>query len=261
MLTLLSPAKNLDLEPVSRGVEFTNPRLSAQTKTLAEAAKQQSADDLKNLMHISDNLAELNVQRFQDFALTGRRNSDKPAALMFNGDVYRGLDANSLSDDDLDFAQDHLRILSGLYGALRPLDRIQPYRLEMGTKFSVGGAKNLYAFWGNDIARSLAHDLDGHYEHVIVNLASNEYVKAVPKKALSAPMIDVSFKEDKDGKSRVISFYAKYARGLMARWIIQNRVDRADDLKDFNVDGYRFNAAESNEKALLFSRPQPAPKS
>ncbi len=260
MLTLLSPAKKMNMDPAQTALSATRPRFEPETKILAELAKTKTADDLKKLMHISDNLAELNVERFQAFNLDGQSNSAKSAGLAFDGDVYWGLEAKTLSDEDLTYAQDHLRILSGLYGVLRPLDAIQPYRLEMGTKFENSRGKNLYEFWADTVAPSLAEDLENHEDQTIVNLASNEYFKAANPKTLKNRIIIAKFMEDKDGKSRPIQYYTKFGRGLMARWIIQNRIDRADGLKDFNSNGYKFDPARSTDDELVFARPQPPKK-
>ena len=260
MITLLSPAKKLNFDPVTTKLDATAPVLKADTLELAKVAKKQSADDLKKLMHISDNLAQLNAERFKAFNLDGQSNSAKPAGLTFDGDVYWGLDAKSLSDKELAYAQDHLRILSGLYGVLRPLDSMQAYRLEMGTKLATKRGKSLYDFWGTTIADTLNTDMADHTDQTIVNLASNEYFKAVDKKTMTHPVITAKFLNVKDGKARALMYYAKYGRGLMARWIMQNRVDRAEGLKDFNLDGYKLDKAESSESELVFTRPQPAPK-
>ena len=260
MITLLSPAKKLNFDPVTTQLEATAPVLKADTLELAKVAKKQSAADLKKLMHISDNLAELNAKRFKAFNLDGQSNSAKPAGLTFDGDVYWGLEAKSMSDDDLVYAQDHLRILSGLYGVLRPLDSMQAYRLEMGTKLATKRGKSLYDFWGSTIAETLNADMQSHDVQTIVNLASNEYFKAVDKKTMTHPVITAKFLNVKDGKARALMYYAKYGRGLMARWIMQNRVDRAEGLKDFNLDGYTLDKKESSETELVFKRPQPAPK-
>lgn len=257
MLTLLSPAKKLNMDPVNTGVTITKPRLHDDTKELAAVAKTQTADDLKRLMHISDNLAAMNFERFQAFNLDNKSNSAKPAGLAFDGDVYWGLEAESLSEDALSYAQDHLRILSGLYGVLRPMDAIQPYRLEMGTKMANGRGKSLYEFWGARIADQLNSDLSGHADATVVNLASNEYFKAVDTKALGRTVIGARFLNVKDGKARSLMYYAKHARGAMARWIMENRVDRADGLKDFNAGGYALDTKASTDKELVFSRPQP----
>ena len=260
MLTLLSPAKKLNMAPVETGVPITQPRLRDDTHELAIVAKTQTADDLKRLMHISDNLATMNFQRFQAFNLDNKSNSAKPAGLAFDGDVYWGLEADSLSEDTLSYAQDHLRILSGLYGVLRPMDAIQPYRLEMGTKMVNGRGKSLYDFWGARIADRLNADLTDHADTTVVNLASNEYFKAVDADALGQTVIGAKFLNVKDGEARSLMYYAKHARGTMARWIMENRLDRADGLKDFNADGYALDAAASTKNELVFSRPQPALK-
>lgn len=260
MLTLLSPAKKMNMDPADTGVAETRPRFTADTKTLATLAKTKTAADLKKLMHISDNLAELNVERFQAFNLDGQANSSKAAGLAFDGDVYWGLEAKTLSDADLEYAQDHLRILSGLYGVLRPMDIIQPYRLEMGTKFENPRGKNLYEFWADTLAPALNEELERHEDRTIVNLASNEYFKAANTKALESPVISAKFMEDKDGKSRPIQYYTKFGRGLMARWIMQNRVDRVEGLKDFNSNGYKFDPTRSTDDTLVFARPQPPKK-
>ncbi|MDA0785404.1 MAG: peroxide stress protein YaaA [Proteobacteria bacterium] len=260
MLTLLSPAKKLNMAPVETCVPITQPRLGDDTRELATVAKTQSAKDLKRLMHISDNLAILNFERFQAFNLDNRSNSAKPAGLAFDGDVYWGLEADSLSEEALSYAQDHLRILSGLYGVLRPMDAIQPYRLEMGTRMANGRGKSLYDFWGARIADRLNADLADHADTTVVNLASNEYFKAVDTDALGRTVIGAKFLNVKDGKARSLMYYAKHARGAMARWIMENRVDRADGLKDFNVGGYALDANASTDHELVFSRPQPPTK-
>ncbi len=260
MLTLLSPAKKLNMDPAETGLEITQPRLKKDTRALAKVAKMQSAADLKRLMHISDNLAELNFERFKAFNLDNKSNSAKPAGLAFDGDVYWGLGAKSLPDETLAYAQDHLRILSGLYGVLRPMDAIQPYRLEMGTKLENPRGKSLYDFWGTNIADQLNADLEGHDDATIMNLASNEYFKAVDKKALGRTIINAKFLNVKDGEARALMYYAKHARGAMARWIMENRVDRAEGLKDFNADGYKLDKKASSETELVFKRKQPPKK-
>jgi len=260
MLTLLSPAKKLNMDPVEIGVPVTNPRLREDTKELAIVAKKQTAADLKRLMHISDNLAAMNYERFQVFNLENKSNSAKPAGLAFDGDVYWGLEADSMSEAALSYAQDHLRILSGLYGVLRPMDAIQPYRLEMGTKMANGRGASLYEFWGARIAERLKKDISRHADKTVVNLASNEYFKAVDTKALGQQVIGAKFLNVKDGKARSLMYYAKHARGSMARWIMENRIDTAEDLKGFDVGGYSFDKAASTDRELVFSRPQPPTK-
>ena len=239
---------------------ITQPRLRDDMKEIATVAKAQTAADLKRLMHISDKLATMNFERFQAFNLENKSNSAKPAGLAFDGDVYWGLEADSLSEDALSYAQEHLRILSGLYGVLRPMDAIQPYRLEMGTKMANGRGKSLYDFWGTRISDRLNQDLAGHADKTVVNLASNEYFKAVDSQALGRTVIGAKFLNVKDGESRSLMYYAKHARGSMARWIMENRIDQAEGLKDFDADGYRLDASASTEEELVFSRPQPALK-
>ena len=260
MITLLSPAKKLDFDVPSVALEVTQPRLAEDTRAIATVAKKQSAADLKRLMKISDNLAQLNADRFRAFDLSGRSDGARPAGLTFDGDVYWGLDARSMEEETLRFAQDNLRILSGLYGLLRPMDAIQPYRLEMGTKMANPRGESLYDFWGSTIARTLAADLAGHSDRTVVNLASNEYFRAVDRSAFDAPVVTPSFLNVKDGVARQPMYHVKFARGLMARWIMDNRIERADDLRGFDSEGYRFDAGASSETELVFSRKQPPPK-
>jgi cytoplasmic iron level regulating protein YaaA (DUF328/UPF0246 family) len=207
------------------------------------------------MMKISDDLARLNRERFQAF--DADTPGEKQAAFAFNGEVYRGLEADSLSDADLDYAQDHLRILSGMYGALRPLDAIHPYRLEMGRKLHTRRGENLYDFWGDRIAKELNNLQESKDEPVVLNLASNEYFKSVDRKKLKARVITANFKEEKDGQLRALMVFAKKARGMMARWVIQNRVEDPAELCKFDLGGYRFEADGSSEDELLFTRPQP----
>ncbi|NNC36289.1 MAG: peroxide stress protein YaaA [Hyphomonadaceae bacterium] len=259
MITLISPAKKLDETRVQNPIAPTEPALFNQTKILARAAKTKSADDLKKLMNISDDLATLNADRYRSFRLNGRSNSAKPAALTFNGDVYLGLDAKSLTKAQMKYAQDHLRILSGLYGILKPMDIIQPYRLEMGVRMENPRGKNLYEFWGNRISKSIMADLADDKTKAVVNLASNEYFKAVDKKTLTVPVITPSFLNVKDGKARALMFFGKRARGLMARWIIENKVENIEDLNEFQAEGYKFNKKLSEGHKLVFTRKQPPP--
>jgi len=256
MLFLLSPAKTLDFSPRPGLSAATRPRFGADTAELVETARGLTAADLRRLMEISSDLAALNHQRFQTF---GRRSNPRlQAAFAFAGDVYDGLDARNLDPDGLAWAQSHLRILSGLYGLLRPLDRIEPYRLEMGRRLKTARGASLYEFWGARLATALNGDARGHAERTLVNLASQEYFAAVDRRALRLPVITPSFLEEKDGEARIVSFFAKKARGLMARWAIDNGVERAEDLKEFDVAGYRFQAAASTGTDWTFSRPQPA---
>ncbi len=258
MLILLSPAKQLDFDHEPAPLDATQPRLMERTRELAETARDLSARDLQSLMDISEDLAQLNRERFQAF---DPDNADgAPAALTFAGDVYRGFDAGSLGKADLKWAQRRVRILSGLYGVLRPLDKIQPYRLEMGTRLKTEHGASLYDFWDEDIAERLKADLDGHDHAVIVNLASQEYAKAAKLKSIGAPVTECDFKEEKDGKLRTLMVYAKRARGLMARWIVEHRVEDPARLKDFDLEGYRYDPEGSTDAKLLFTRPQPAKK-
>lgn len=260
MLTLLSPAKKLNLDPADTALEISEPRLADDTRAIATIAKKQSAADLKRLMKISDNLASLNAERFKAFDLDGPGKVSKPAGLTFDGDVYWGLEAKSLDDDTLAYAQDHLRILSGLYGLLRPMDAIQPYRLEMGTKMKNPRGASLYDFWGSALAEALNGDLAGHEDRTIVNLASNEYFGAVQAEALDAKVVTADFINFKDGEPKRPMYHVKFGRGLMARWIMQNRIDRAEGLKNFDSEGYRYDPAASEDGKLVFSRKQPPAK-
>ncbi len=257
MLILLSPAKALDFEPRGVEVETTVPVLKERTRILSKTTAGLTAPKLKQLMGLSDDLATLNRERFKAFDADSTEG--RPAAMVFNGEVYRGLDAQSMSAEDLTWAQGHLRILSGLYGVLRPKDAIQPYRLEMGTRLKTRKGTNLYDFWGDDIARALKSDLAEQAAPAVVNLASNEYSKAAKLKSLGVPVITPDFKEEKDGKLRALMVYAKQARGAMARWIIDNRIEDPEALKDFQVGGYRFEPEGSSPDKWLFTRPQPAP--
>ena len=258
MLMVVSPAKSLDFTPPAEPVPSTAPRFGQDTASLARTARNLTRADLKRMMSISDSLAKLNVERFKAFDLDPAAGTLQ-AAFAFNGDVYQGLDARSLSADDLDWAQDRLRILSGLYGLLRPLDRIQPYRLEMSVRVKTRRGASLYDFWGARIARLLREDAEGHADRTLVNLASQEYFAAVDLKALKLPVLNVRFLEEKDGEARILSFFAKKARGLMARWAITHRVEHVAQLKDFDAEGYRFVSGASTANEWAFSRPQPAP--
>ncbi len=257
MLTLLSPAKKITVRQAPPGVRSTHPVLLDEAKTLARIAKTLSRAQIRQLMGVSDSLAELTHARFAALDLD-HPELGAPAVLSFAGDVYRGLDAASLDADDLAFAQDHVRILSGLYGVLRPLDLMQPYRLEMGRKLKTPRGEDLYDFWGSRIAETLRAHMTG--TPVVLNLASQEYFRSVDQKALGLPVISPVFKEIKDGQARTLAVFAKPARGLMARWIIRNRVDDPSRLKDFDLAGYRFDAQGSTPERPLFTRPQPARK-
>lgn len=256
MLLLLSPAKKLDFESENIRPDTDLPRLMSDTRKLVKAAKTLKAEDLKAMMGISDSLAELNVARFKAFKTPFTPANARPAIDAFQGDVYVGLEASTLSDEDRQFANETVRILSGLYGILKPLDLMQAYRLEMGTGFENERGKNLYDFWGDKISKIIDKDIMGHENPVVINLASNEYFKAVDRKALKARVITPVFKDVKDGKPRIISFFAKKARGMMARYVIDNRLEKPEDLKAFDVDGYTFQAADSTDDTWVFQRVQ-----
>jgi len=260
MLILLSPAKALNFDPAPADLEASAPELSKDTRELLKTAKTLSRADLARLMRISDKLADLNFDRFQAFKPTGRGAETKQALLAFAGDVYQGLEAASLGRADLAYAQDRLRILSGLYGVLRPLDAIQPYRLEMGTKLATGRGEDLYAFWGDRIAKALNKAAKAAGAEAILNLASNEYFKAVDQSALDLPVISPVFKEEKDGALKSLMYYAKRARGMMARYAIQSRARTPADLKTFTLGGYAYRQALSEGGEWVFTRPQPPAK-
>ncbi|TDR18523.1 peroxide stress protein YaaA [Marinicella litoralis] len=257
MIILLSPSKGQDFnpEPVEN---FTQPVLLAKSQKLVSILKKYKPSQIQQLMSVSENLAELNYQRFQDFKAPFSLGVAKQAALAFKGDVYTGLEANTLTSDDLAFAQDHLRILSGLYGYLKPLDLILPYRLEMKTKLVNPVGENLYQFWGMQITDLLNSELDAEGDFV-VNLASNEYFKSIKKSKVKKRILNLNFKDTKDGKTRVIGFFAKKARGMMARALIENRTSKIDDIKNIVVDDYRFNIDLSDENNWVYERTQPPP--
>ncbi len=259
MLIVLSPAKALDFTRPPVSAPLTAPQLTGETAELAKVTRKLTAADLKRLMSLSDSLAKLNRERFQAFDPASEEGLQ--AAFAFNGDVYAGLKARELDRKALAWAQDHLRILSGLYGLLRPLDAIQPYRLEMGTRLKTPRGTNLYDFWGDRVSNALNAAAAGHKDPTLVNCASGEYFGAVDRTALKLPVLSCRFLEEKDGERRIISFYAKKARGLMARYAIDNRVERAADLKGFDVAGYRFAPELSTDEEFTFTRPQPPPPS
>jgi cytoplasmic iron level regulating protein YaaA (DUF328/UPF0246 family) len=254
MLTLISPAKTLDFETPAVTDVHTQGDFLDHSAQLIDQLKLQSPNDISALMKLSSKLSELNVQRYHDWCLPFDQNNAKAAVLAFKGDVYTGLDAQSFTTDNFSYAQLHLGILSGLYGLLRPLDLIQPYRLEMGTKFSNSRGANLYTFWGSIITDAINQRLELSSSKILLNLASNEYFKAVKTKELKAELITPVFKDEKNGQYKIISFYAKKARGLMAAYIIKNKVSSVKQLCEFDVAGYRFVAAESNAQILTFKR-------
>ena len=254
MLLLVSPAKDLDFQPLAKPVNVTQPAMLAQSQQLADICKGLTPADLSSLMHISDKLAGLNAARFAQWQLPFTEQNAKAALFAFNGDVYQGLDAGSLTDDDIHFAQQHLRILSGLYGVLRPLDLMQPYRLEMGTKLANPHGKDLYAFWQNSITEQLNQQLSELQTDIVVNLASQEYFKAVKPKLLQGRLISPVFKDFKNGQYKIISFFAKKARGLMARYIIEQRLSTAEQIKGFDLAGYQYSDEQSSANEPVFLR-------
>ncbi len=254
MLALVSPAKKLDFESDWMGDKHSQPALIDDAKILADVAKDMSKAELQNLMKLSDKLADLNYTRFQNFTTPFTAANARPAAYAFKGDTYVGLEAETLSDDDMDFAQDHLGILSGLYGLLRPLDLMQPYRLEMGKKLKNPRGEDLYDFWGDIITRTCNDATKSHKDNSVICLASNEYIKSVKPKALDGAFITCHFKEMKDGAPKVIGLFAKRARGSMARYMIQNRIEEPESLKDFDINGYAFDKTASDAENYVFIR-------
>jgi cytoplasmic iron level regulating protein YaaA (DUF328/UPF0246 family) len=259
MLMVISPAKTLDYETQPTTNKFTQPLFLEDSAELVNVLKEKSPTDISELMKISAKLGELNANRFQ--AWTAPFDEDqledltvKQAVLAFKGDVYTGLDAETLSEDQLDFTQQHLRILSGLYGILRPLDLMRPYRLEMGTKLKNARGKNLYEFWGDNNVDYINQQLETLGSDVLVNLASTEYFKSVNTKKLNGKLITPIFKDEKNGKYKIISFYAKKARGLMVRYAVDNRITQAEDLKAFDYQGYQYSPEESSDKEWVFKR-------
>ena len=257
MLYLLSPAKSLDYDtpvPKRAAALATEAPFPERTAELIQVLRQQSAAQVAQLMSLSDALAQLNVARYRAWSPDATPHNSRPAALAFNGDVYGGLDAPSLKSADLRWAQQHIAILSGLYGVLRPLDRLQPYRLEMGTALPTSRGKDLYAFWGDAVSEHLNARLEADASPVVINLASREYFRAVRKSVLRARVIDCVFEEWKGGRYQVISFFAKRARGLMARHAIAQRVRTPGGLKKFAAEGYAFDAAASAPDRFVFRR-------
>jgi len=251
LLIVLSPAKRLDFTEAI-DAPATARRFVEETASLAKTTRRLTRADLRKLMSISDKLADLNRERFQAF--DPESEDGVQAAFAFAGDVYEGLKARELDAASLAFAQDHLRILSGFYGLLRPLDRIQPYRLEMGVRLKTRRGSSLYDFWGDRISKQLNEDAVGQADPTLINLASQEYFGAIDAKALKLPVVTPHFREQKDGESRIISFFAKKARGAMARFAVDERLEKAEDLKGFDRDGYRFDKTASTETDWIFIR-------
>jgi hypothetical protein len=254
MITLLSPAKSLNFDIEVAELPYTKPIFAKETIELVNHLKQLSVADIKKLMHVSDNIAHLNYDRYQNFKPAFKLPYAKPAALVFTGEVYKGLEAEKFNKNDWQFAQQHLRILSGLYGILKPLDIIQPYRLEMGTPFSFDHYKNLYAFWKEKVTQTLNKELKNQNTNYLVNLASNEYFKVIDKKTLSAQIITPVFKDNKNGTYKTIMMYAKNARGKMAAFIIKNKIINPEHLKAFDSDGYIFNQSLSSNTEWVYTR-------
>jgi uncharacterized protein len=252
MKIVISPAKSLDYTTALPTQRFTEPQFLDKTNIIQKTLKKKKPKDLMELMDISEKLADLNWQRNQDWALPFTPENARPAVYAFNGDVYTGLDAYTIPADKLDVLQDQLRILSGLYGILRPLDLMQEYRLEMGTSIAIGTKKNLYEFWKKTITDALNKELTK--DELFINLASNEYFSTVDTKSLKVPVITPEFKDYKDGKLKMISFFAKKARGLMVRYIIDTNAKTIEDLKGFNYEGYAFDANLSKGNTLVFTR-------
>ena len=258
MLALISPAKTLDYESSLPTDRYTLPRLLEHSQSLIDASRTLSATDIASLMSVSEKIAQLNVQRFRDWQSDFDFSNARQALFAFKGDVYTGLDAYALDDEHIEYAQQHLRMLSGLYGLLRPLDLMMPYRLEMGTKLKNERGSNLYQFWGNIITDLINADLAEQQSELLVNLASDEYYKSVKESKIQAEIIKPVFLDEKNGKYKVISFYAKKARGLMARFIVENKIQRVEDLKSFSTDGYYFDAESSLTGELVFKRAEQA---
>jgi cytoplasmic iron level regulating protein YaaA (DUF328/UPF0246 family) len=252
MKIVISPAKSLNFEKELPTTAYTEPIFLKEARQIQKVLKKESPKELSELMHISEKLANLNWQRNQDWTTPFSPENARPAIYTFDGDVYTGLDAYSIPTDKLETLQDSLRILSGLYGLLKPLDLIQAYRLEMGTKLPIGESKNLYEFWKTTITKSLNKELKK--DELFINLASNEYFSAIDVKALKVPVITPDFKDYKNGKLKIISFFAKKARGMMVRYIIDTDAKTIDDLKGFNYDGYQFDANLSKGNHLVFTR-------
>lgn len=256
MITVISPAKSLDFESPLVTKQKSQPQFLAESAQLIKMLKKFAPQDIASLMKLSDKLATLNYDRFQAFKPPFTPENARQAVLAFKGDVYQGLDAESLNATEFKFMQKHLCILSGLYGILRPLDLIQAYRLEMGTKLKTTRGDNLYQFWNNLINEYLTKTLKKHENPVLLNLASNEYFKSVKAKDFQPEIVTAHFKDYKNGQFKMISFFAKRARGLMSRFIVKNKIDDIDGLKDFNLNGYYFDKKSSSQNDLVFLRKQ-----
>jgi len=260
MIITISPSKGQDFNCEVTSEIHTIPDCLEHTSVLHKELSKLSVDEIKNLMSVSDNIAKLNFSRFKDFTTPFTKNNSKPALFAFKGDVYSGFSKHEYTDADLEYAQKHLRILSGFYGALRPMDLIQAYRLEMKTKLASPKGDNLYQFWGDIITNRLNKEFEAHDNKILLNLASGEYFKSINIKALQANIVNVIFKEIKDERSKIIAIFAKKARGLMSDYILRNRIDDLEGVKQFNIAGYSFDDKESDGDNLVFSRIQPTKK-
>jgi len=256
MLIVISPAKTLDLEIAQAALKHTQPSMLKQSEQLIDLLTTKSPSDIEKMMKISPKLAELNVERYHTWSRPFNKKNAKQAILTFKGDVYTGLEAENFSDKDFEYAQNHLRILSGLYGVLRPLDLIQAYRLEMGIKLENIEGKNLYEFWGNRITKNLNKQLETIDSNVLLNLASNEYFKSIKGQDIAGDVVTPIFKDWKNGQYKIISFFAKKARGVMSAWIIQNQVNDIDTLTTFEQTGYEYSPNDSDAVNPVFLRKQ-----
>ena len=257
MLITLSPSKGQDFETPALSKTYSKPQALKDSELLIKELRKIRRQDIQQLMSVSENIAKLNTDRYKSFKTPFTPKNAKQAIFAFKGDVYSGIDIEEYSEADLDYAQDHLRILSGLYGCLRPLDLIQPYRLEMKTKLHNVRGENLYQFWGDRITDELNKALEKQKQPVLVNLASNEYFKSVRPKQLKGRLLNINFKETRDGKTRVVAIFAKRARGMMTDYILRNRIEKPEDIKKFRQGGYRFRKELSDDKQWTFERPQP----
>jgi cytoplasmic iron level regulating protein YaaA (DUF328/UPF0246 family) len=257
MLITLSPSKGQDFETPSQSKTHSKPESLKDSELLIKELRKIGQKDLQQLMSVSENIAKLNADRYKSFKTPFTTKNAKQAIFAFKGDVYSGIEIEKYKEADLKYAQDHLRILSGLYGCLRPLDLIQPYRLEMKTRLQNIRGENLYQFWGDSITDELNKQLGKQKEPVLVNLASNEYFKSVKPKRLKGRLLNINFKETKDGKTRIVAIFAKRARGMMADYILRNRIEQPDEIKKFRKGGYRFSTELSDDKQWTFVRPQP----
>jgi cytoplasmic iron level regulating protein YaaA (DUF328/UPF0246 family) len=257
MLITLSPSKGQDFDTPGHSKTYTRPEALSDSELLIAELRKLKSNDVRELMDVSDNIARLNVDRYRAFRQPFTLKNAKQAIFAFKGDVYSGIDIDRFTEEDLDYAQAHLRILSGLYGCLRPLDLIQPYRLEMKTRLVNPRGDTLYQFWGDRITERLNEALAQQQQAVLVNLASNEYCKAVKPKKLNGRLLNINFKETKDGKTRVVAIFAKRARGMMAEYIIRNRIEEPVGIRKFRLGGYRYAKELSDDSQWTFERPQP----